>query len=748
MASAPASYGNTTTKPLGLFSRVMNTGSQFVMEGVKNLVLKQQNLPVTRILDNLMEMKSNPETDDFRYFDPKMLRGNDRKLMTLDTLIPKCYGAMTAQFRGTKIHSKRYVPYKNNLSLKREDEKAIVFVVGGGNYIEYQNLIDYIKGKPGKHILYGCSELFNATQFVKQVVFRLRVPLLAMMCADHQGAAQNMVGIGNVVLAAGGSGGAASPDKSRMGRPRQDGGAVPIAITCFTRGLDIRKEKADVLCPGDCPLEEFSVFGNIVYASVSSICGAAVHKGVISNSGGPVRIYSLPGRENYSSVVANGIQSQTLSRWSASFTVTKGKSGTQEATGQAASTAQPPSGKRLKKTPNKKAGNKDCKADIAFLIDGSFNIGQRRFNLQKNFVGKVALMLGIGTEGPHVGLVQASEHPKIEFYLKNFTSAKDVLFAIKEVGFRGGNSNTGKALKHTAQKFFTAETGVRKGIPKVVVVFIDGWPSDDIEEAGIVAREFGVNVFIVSVAKPIPEELGMVQDVAFIDKAVCRNNGFFSYHMPNWFGTTKYVKPLVQKLCTHEQMMCSKTCYNSVNIAFLIDGSSSVGDSNFRIMLEFVSNIAKTFEISDIGAKIAAVQFTYDQRTEFSFTDYSTKENVLAVIRNIRYMSGGTATGDAISFTVRNVFGPVRDSPNKNFLVVVTDGQSYDDVRGPAAAAHDAGITIFSVGVAWAPLDDLRDMASKPKESHAFFTREFTGLEPIVSDVIRGICRDFLESQQ
>uniref|UniRef100_A0A8V5G7R8 Sec1 family domain-containing protein 1 n=1 Tax=Melopsittacus undulatus TaxID=13146 RepID=A0A8V5G7R8_MELUD len=119
MASAPTSYGNTTPKPLGLLSRVMNTGSQFVMEGVKNLVLKQQNLPVTRILDNLMELKSNPETDDYRYFDPKMLRG--------------------------------------------------IFVVGGGNYIEYQNLIDYIKGKQGKHILYGCSELFNATQFIKQL---------------------------------------------------------------------------------------------------------------------------------------------------------------------------------------------------------------------------------------------------------------------------------------------------------------------------------------------------------------------------------------------------------------------------------------------------------------------------------------------------------------------------------------------------------------------------------------------------
>ncbi|KAM6360355.1 cochlin [Alca torda] len=534
-----------------------------------------------------------------------------------------------------------------------------------------------------------------------------------------------------------------------LGGPvRGSDGSASTAVTCFTRGLDLRKETEDVLCPADCPLWQFYVFGDGVYASLSSVCGAAIHSGVITNAGGAVRIQTLPGQENYPAVNANGIQSQVLTRWASSFSVTRSKNTALEAVGRSVSTARPSTGKRPKKTLDKKAGNKDCKADIAFLIDGSYNIGQRRFNLQKNFVGKVAVMLGIGTEGPHVGVVQASEHPKIEFYLKNFTAAKEVLFAIKELGFRGGNSNTGKALKHTAQKFFSLENGARKGIPKIIVVFLDGWPSDDIEEAGIVAREFGVNVFIVSVAKPTTEELGMVQDIGFVDKAVCRNNGFFSYQMPTWFGTTKYVKPLVQKLCSHEQMLCSKTCYNSVNIGFLIDGSSSVGDSNFRLVLEFISNVAKAFEISDIGSKIAAVQFTYDQRTEFSFTDYTTKEKVLSAIRNIRYMSGGTATGDAISFTTRNVFGPMKDGPNKNFLIVLTDGQSYDDVRGPAAAAQKAGITIFSVGVAWAPLDDLKDMASEPRESHTFFTREFTGLEQMVPDVIRGICKDFLDSKQ
>ncbi|NXD05796.1 COCH protein, partial [Nothocercus nigrocapillus] len=527
------------------------------------------------------------------------------------------------------------------------------------------------------------------------------------------------------------------------------------AITCFTRGLDLRKETEDVLCPANCPLWQFYVFGDGVYASLSSVCGAAIHRGVITSAGGAVKVQTLPGQENYPAVNANGIQSQMLARWASSFAVTRSKDIALEAVGRSISTARPSTGMRplqfIGLLTGEASYNKvscNCKADIAFLIDGSYNIGQRRFNLQKNFVGKVAVMLGIGTEGPHVGVVQASEYPKIEFYLKNFTAAKDVLFAIKELGFRGGNSNTGKALKYTAQKFFSLENGARKGIPKIIVVFIDGWPSDDIEEAGIVAREFGVNVFIVSVAKPTTEELGMVQDIAFVDKAVCRNNGFFSYQMPTWFGTTKYVKPLAQKLCSHEQMLCSKTCYNSVNIAFLIDGSSSVGDSNFRLMLEFISNVAKAFEISDIGSKIATVQFTYDQRTEFGFTDYITKEKVLSAIQNIRYMSGGTATGDAISFTTRNVFGPMKDGPNKNFLIVLTDGQSYDDVRGPAAAAQKAGITVFSVGVAWAPVDDLKDMASEPRESHTFFTREFTGLEQMVPDVIRGICRDFLDSKQ
>ncbi len=48
--------------------------------------------------------------------------------------------------------------------------QAYVFVVGGGNYIEYQNLLEYCRRGQGiKNVTYGTSELMNASQFLSQV---------------------------------------------------------------------------------------------------------------------------------------------------------------------------------------------------------------------------------------------------------------------------------------------------------------------------------------------------------------------------------------------------------------------------------------------------------------------------------------------------------------------------------------------------------------------------------------------------
>ncbi|KAI0984410.1 hypothetical protein GJ496_007744 [Pomphorhynchus laevis] len=119
-----------------MFSDLLSKASRFAMEGVKNFVVSKKKMPITRIVENLMQNKRNPETDAFACFDPQ--RANQ-------------YGAEPQQ--------------------KTAFNEAIVFVVGGGNYMEYTNLEEYRKeiSLTDCNIIYGSTELINPESFLSQL---------------------------------------------------------------------------------------------------------------------------------------------------------------------------------------------------------------------------------------------------------------------------------------------------------------------------------------------------------------------------------------------------------------------------------------------------------------------------------------------------------------------------------------------------------------------------------------------------
>lgn len=387
-------------------------------------------------------------------------------------------------------------------------------------------------------------------------------------------------------------------------------------------------------------------------------------------------------------------------------------------------------------------GNPSCKVDLSFLMDGSWSIGKRRFQLQKQFLINVAHALGINNAGPLMGIVQYGDDPSTEFNLKTYTSPKELRNAIEKIPQKGGLSNVGKALSFVNKNFFSDANGNRGGAPNVVVVMVDGWPTDRVEEASRLARESGINIFFVTIEAAAQNEKQNVIEPNFVDKAVCRTNGFYSITVPSWFSLHKVVQPLVKRVCDIDRLVCSKTCLNSADIGFVIDGSSSVGTGNFRTVLQFVANISKEFEISDTDTRIGAIQYTYEQRLEFSFDKYSTKQDVLSAIKRINYWSGGTSTGAAISYASEQLF--TKSKPNKRkIMILITDGRSYDDVRMPALTAHQNGVIAYSIGVAWAAQDELEAIATDPDKEHSFFVDEFDNLYQFVNPLIQNICTEF-----
>ncbi|XP_036235878.1 vitrin isoform X6 [Molothrus ater] len=651
-------------------------------------------------------------------------------------------------------------------------------------------------------------------------------------------------------------------------------------IDCDVKAGKIINPEFIAKCPPGCQDVKHRVYGTDIYASFSSVCNAAIHSGIIDNTGGKVLVQKVAGHSGYRGSFSNGVRSLSLPRWRESFLVSEGKprkgvtypstleyssskstavksepkkpeqdlkgmksadtANTSEKTSDQGDTArkehqttpeptpatematttptptttttepsttvpQPtttPAAPRTTAAPAKarpglhrgrdmgsssvhpayasvvaaaatmeidswkpglslfdtgftskeelnpkplepiSQGNQNCKVDLSFLMDGSWSIGKRRFQLQKRFLGNVAQALGIGNAGPLMGIVQYGDDPSTEFNLKTYANSKDLRNAIEKIQQKGGLSNVGKALSFVNKNFFLDANGNRGGAPNVVVVMVDGWPTDRVEEASRLARESGINIFFVTVEAAAQSEKQNVIEPNFVDKAVCRTSGFYSINVPSWFSLHKVVQPLVKRVCDTERLACSKTCLNAADIGFVIDGSSSVGTGNFRTVLQFVANISKEFEISDTDTRIGAVQYTYEQRLEFSFDKYSTKQDVLNAIKRISYWSGGTSTGAAISYASEQLFS--KSKPNKRkIMIVITDGRSYDDVSMPAMAAHQNGVIAYSVGVAWAAPDELEAIASDPAKEHSFFVDDFDNLYHYVNQLIQNICTEF-----
>ncbi|VCX40800.1 unnamed protein product, partial [Gulo gulo] len=149
-----------------------------------------------------------------------------------------------------------------------------------------------------------------------------------------------------------------------------------------------------------------------------------------------------------------------------------------------------------------------AKADLVFMVDGSWSIGDENFNKIINFLySTVGALNKIGADGTQVAMVQFTDDPRTEFKLNAYNTKETLLDAITRISYKGGNTKTGKAIKHVRDSLFTAESGTRRGIPKVIVVITDGRSQDDVNKISGEMQSNGYSIFAVGVADADYSEL-------------------------------------------------------------------------------------------------------------------------------------------------------------------------------------------------------------------------------------------------
>lgn len=193
-----------------------------------------------------------------------------------------------------------------------------------------------------------------------------------------------------------------------------------------------------------------------------------------------------------------------------------------------------------------------------------------------------------------------------------------------------------------------------------------------------------------------------------------------------------------------------KACADrAVDLVFILDGSSSVGPKNFTVVKDFMSNIVKKFSISDSGVHVALHQYSsrYRQTTHFNLGDHGTKDETVAAIQDIKWLTGDTHTAEALNQVRTRIIEPAykKDASRQRMIIVITDGDPQDYKKVPAAVdelkAFD--VKIFAVGVGDATTPELKKLAwtgEKSNTKDVFYADNYNDAQKFENLIVKVIC--------
>lgn len=141
------------------------------------------------------------------------------------------------------------------------------------------------------------------------------------------------------------------------------------------------------------------------------------------------------------------------------------------------------------------------------------------------------------------------------------------------------------------------------------------------------------------------------------------------------------------------------------------------------------------------------VQYSDQPRTEFSLNSYSTKADVLDAVKALSFRGGEEAnTGAALEFVVENLFtqagGSRIEEAVPQILVLISGGESSDDIREGLLAVKQAGVFLFSIGVLNADSAELQQIATDGNFAYtALDIRNLDALQELILPNIVGVAQ-------
>ncbi|XP_041374199.1 uncharacterized protein LOC121387240 [Gigantopelta aegis] len=390
-------------------------------------------------------------------------------------------------------------------------------------------------------------------------------------------------------------------------------------------------------------------------------------------------------------------------------------------------------------------GCSDVKLDIVFVVDSSTSVREPNFRSVLGFIQQFLTFADIDGGSVRVGLLTYSTDIHVQFYLNDFHTKLDVLRAVDTVPYRYGNTNTAEALETVTSTMFSVRHGDRSAVDNLVVVITDGVSNINahrtIPEAER-ARAAGIRIVAIGVGLVDTQELDGIAS-----RPVTENR----FLIQDFSQLMDVGETIFSSFCTEEMLYVPEVTVDcsvsQLDLVFVTDSSTSVTETNFRTVLEFLKSFLSYSDLDHGNVRVGMLVYSTDVHIQFHLDAFNRKADVLLAIDKTSFHHGNTNTAAALRELRTDMFSLEHgDRPNvQNVALFVTDGVSNineTETIPEALRARSSGIEIYAVGVGLVDTKELDGLASDPVDIHRFIAEHFSQLQNyLAKQIFTYVCR-------
>ena len=143
-----------------------------------------------------------------------------------------------------------------------------------------------------------------------------------------------------------------------------------------------------------------------------------------------------------------------------------------------------------------------------------------------------------------------------------------------------------------------------------------------------------------------------------------------------------------------------------MDMAFLLDSSSSVSNDGYQTLKEFVGLISHSISMTPTGSRVGLISFSSQARLDITLQDHDNPSDLQSILRDLKFLGGTTRIDKALDRAFNDLFTLTAGArPGVPRVVVLfTDGKEtnvteYEALRSSVEPFKADGIAMIAVGI-------------------------------------------------